>query len=300
MKSKVTKIDIEDVGTMGTELIRPKGVVATEEGVVYATDARGCCSRITPSDTTSSFGTLGGTPNGICLDKKGNCIIANMSNGEVQLLFPNGGHDILLAEEQDEMIFSPNVPFLDLHERLWVSCGVDYPYIDPSSRPPVPLGCLILIGKGEQPRIVAEGILLINGVVLDEEEKFVYMAETIMRRILRYPINADNTLGAKEVYGPEILGPKGFPDGIAFDEAGNLWVTFPATNSIGFINPDGKLEMFLEDPEGLVLSAPGNICFGGKNRKTAFVGSVGCSNIPFFEVPYAGVRRIHQARKNLM
>lgn len=300
MKSEFTKISIEDVRTIGAELIRPKGVVATDEGVVYATDARGCCSRTIPSDTTSYFGTLGGTPNGICLDKEGNCIIANVSNGQVQLLFRDGHNEVLLAESQDECIYSPNCPFLDLHERLWVSCSVDYPYIDPSSRPPVTLGCLILIEKDQQPRIAAEGVLLINGVALDEKEEFVYVAETIMRRILRFPVNEDNTLGAKEVYGPEVLGPKYFPDGIAFDEAGNLWMTFPAANAIGFIDPDGKLEMFLEDPEGLVLSGPADICFGGKDRKTAFIGSVGCTNIPFFEVPYAGVRLIHQTRRNLM
>ncbi|MEN6331048.1 MAG: SMP-30/gluconolactonase/LRE family protein [Smithella sp.] len=297
MKSDIMKISIEQVRIMGNGLVWPKGVVATDEGIVYAVDARGCCSHITSDGITSFFGTLGGTPNGICLDARGNCIIANTSNGEVQLLFSDGRHDVLLAEEQGEMIFSPNFPFLDLHERLWVSCSVDYPYLDPSSRSPVPVGCLILIGKGEQPRIAAEDVLLINGVAVDEEEKFVYVAETMMRRILRFSINEDNTLGAKEVYGPENLGPKGFPGGIAFDEAGNLWIAFPSANAVGFIDPNGKLEMFLEDPKGLILSTPTDICFGGKDRKTAFIGSLGCTNIPCFDVPYPGVKLIHQARK---
>jgi gluconolactonase len=297
MKSDIMKISIDEVRTMGTGLVWPKGVVATDDGIVYATDARGCCSHITPDGITSFFGTLGGTPNGICLDERGNCIIANMSNGEVQLLSRDGSHEVLLAESQDERIYSPNFPFLDLHRRLWVSCSTDYPYIDPSLRPPVPDGCLILIENDKEPRIVADGMCFINGVALDEEEKFVYVAETMMRRILRFPINEDNSLGAKEVYGPEDLGPKGFPGGIAFDEAGNLWIAFPSANAVGFIDPDGKLEMFLEDPQGFILSAPADICFGGKNRKTAFIGSLGCTNIPCFEVPFPGARLIHQARE---
>ena len=37
-----------------------------------------------------------------------------------------------------------------------------------------------------------------------------------MRRILRFPINEDSSLGAREVYGPEVLGHQGFPDGNCF------------------------------------------------------------------------------------
>ncbi len=102
-------------------------------------------------------------------------------------------------------------------------------------------------------------------------------------------------MGQAEVYGPEYLGKLGFPDGIAFDEAGNLWVAFPVANAIGFIDPQGRLEIFVEDPQGIVINRPANICFGGKDRRTAFIGSLGGTNVPCFEVPYPGMRLIHQA-----
>jgi len=70
-----------------------------------------------------------------------------------------------------------------------------------------------------------------------------------------------------EVYGPSPLAELGYPDGIAFDEAGNLWVTFPAWNAIGFIRPDGELVMVLEDSRGVILRRPTNICFGWKTWK---------------------------------
>jgi len=58
-----------------------------------------------------------------------------------------------------------------------------------------------------------------NGVALDVDERFVYVAESSAFRVTRFPIRADGSLGAREQYGPD-LGTA--PDGIAFDEAANL------------------------------------------------------------------------------
>jgi sugar lactone lactonase YvrE len=114
------------------------------------------------------------------------------------------------------------------------------------------------------------------------------------RRILRYAVAGDGSLSGPEVYGPDFLGRLGFPDGIAFDEAGNLWVTFPMANAVGYLTPRPELIMAIEDPEGLVLRRPSNICFGWEERKTAFIGSLEGANIPYFEAPFPGMRLVHQ------
>jgi sugar lactone lactonase YvrE len=288
------KINIEQVKTVGVGLLRPEGVMAMDNGDIYTADARGRCSRIAKNGRTSFFGKLGGTPNGICIDERGNCIVANIGNGEVQSLSGDGSHLVLMTEAQGKRMYTPNFPFIDFHGRLWVSNSTDDPDIDASLRAPIPDGCLVLITNNRPPQIVADGICFANGVALDPAEKFVYVAETMMRRILRFPIKEDGSLGEREVYGPEFLGRKGFPDGIAFDEARNLWIAFPTANAIGYIDPGGELGIFLEDPEGKIIRGPSNICFGGENRKTAFIGSLGGTNIPCFEVPYSGARLIHQ------
>ncbi len=152
---------------------------------------------------------------------------------------------------------------------------------------------MVLIENGSA-RIVAEGIYFANGVAVDQEERYLYVAESTKRDILRFRIGDDGTLKEREVYGPSFLGPLGFPDGIAFDEAGNLWVTFPAWNAVGYISPDRDLVMVIEDPIGEVLKRPSNICFGWEGRKTAFIGSLDGSTIPYFQVPYPGMRLVHQ------
>jgi len=47
-------------------------------------------------------------------------------------------------------------------------------------------------------------------------------------------------------------------------------------------------------PERKVLQRPSNICFGWEERKTAFIGSLDGTTIPYFQVPTPGARLIHQ------
>ena len=288
------KIDLSRVKTIGSGLLRPEGVMALDDGSIYTADGRGRCSHIKKNGRTSFIGSLGGMPNGICIDRKGNCIIANIGNGEVQSLSPDGRHVVLMTEAEGKRMSSPNFPFFDSRDRLWVSNSTSLPNIEDALQAPVPDGCIVLIANGK-PKVVTEGICFANGVALDPGEEFLYVAETMKRRVLRYPIIQDRSLGEKEIYGPEFLGRLGFPDGIAFDEAGNLWVTFPAWNAIGYITPNRELEVVFEDPERKVLQRPANICFGGEKRRTAFIGSLEGTNIPYFEVPYPGARLIHQS-----
>ncbi|HLZ19938.1 MAG TPA: SMP-30/gluconolactonase/LRE family protein, partial [Smithellaceae bacterium] len=116
----------------------------------------------------------------------------------------------------------------------------------------------------------------------------------MQRRVLRFPIHSDNSVGAAEVYGPDSLGKLGFPDGIAFDEAGNLWVAFPVANALGYIDTQGRLEIYVQDLQGTRINRPANICFGGPGRRTAYIGSLSGNGVPYFEVPHPGMRLVHQ------
>jgi sugar lactone lactonase YvrE len=165
--------------------------------------------------------------------------------------------------------------------------------VDGALQDPAPDGSIVLLEKGSA-RIVADRIYFANGLAMDPEEPFLYVAETMLRRILRFRVHEDGSLSRREVYGPWVLGPLGFPDGIAFDEAGNLWITFPAWNAVGYLTPRRELEIALEDPERRVLKRLSNICFGWEERRTAFIGSLDGTTIPYFRVPHPGARLIHQ------
>lgn len=287
-------MDISEVGTIGTGILRPEGVMSLDDGTLLTSDARERCSRITRDGQTTFFGSVGGTPNGICVDSKGKCIIANIGNGQVQSLSPDGRHEVLLTAVDGKRISSPNFPFIDSKGRIWVSNSTYRENLEDAINKPAPDGSIVLIERGSA-RIVAEGIYFANGIAIDEEERYLYVAETMKRDILKFKIDDDGSLYDREVYGPEVLAPLGFPDGIAFDEAGNLWVTFPSWNAIGYVSTRKELRIVLEDPEGKIIKRPSNICFGWEDRRTAFIGSLDGTTIPYFMVPYPGMKLIHQS-----
>ena len=283
---------ISEISCIGSGILGPEGVMVLDDGSIITADARGRCARIHRDGKTTFFGSVGGVPNGICIDKGGNCIIANIGNGQVQSLNLDGQHHVILAEVDGRCLTSPNFPFMDSKERLWISNSTDRE-IGEAIQNPAPDGWIVLVEKGSG-RIVAEEIYFPNGLAIDKDEEYLYVAETTRKDIVRFRIGKDGSLGNREVYGPEFLAPLGIPDGIAFDEAGNLWVTFPRANAIGYISPQGELRTFVKDPEGKILRRPSNICFGWEQRKTAFIGSLDGTTIPYFKVPYPGLKLVHQ------
>lgn len=287
-------MDISKVKKIGSGVLRPEGVMAFDDGSLYTADARGQCARIDTEGRVSFFGDLGGVPNGICIDTKGRCIVANIGNGQVQALSPDGRHAVLLTTAQGRRMRAPNFPYVDSRGRLWVSNSTEKENVDDALWRPEPDGCVVLIENGEA-RIAADGLYFANGLTLDREERYLYVAQTMRVNIMRYEIRSDGSLGPGEPFGPSPLSKLGFPDGIAFDEAGNLWITFPQWNSVGYLTPSGELRMVLEDPYKRVLQRPTNICFGGRDRKTAFLGSLDGTTIPCFDVPHPGMRLVHQS-----
>jgi gluconolactonase len=287
------KIDVSEVKTIGSGILRPEGIMALDDGSFYTADGLGRIAKITRDGQTTFFGDVGGKPNGICIDTKGNCIIANIGNGQVQLLAPGGRHDLLLAEVDGRKIPAPNFPYMDSGGRLWVSNSTEKENLQDALQVPIADGCVVLIEKNVA-RIVADSLYFANGLTLDHKEEYLYVAESTRRDVLRYRIRADGSLGDAETFGPSPLAELGIPDGIAFDEAENLWVTFPAWNAIGYITPGGRLEVVLEDHERKVLHRPSNICFGWEERRTAFIGSLDGTTIPYFVVPHPGMRLVHQ------
>ena len=116
-----------------------------------------------------------------------------------------------------------NFVFIDSQDRLWASFFTrDVPHYKATVNPR-PDGFLMCIDE-HGPRVVADGLLGANEVRLDADESYVYVAETMACRILRFPIKADGSLGKREVYGPDRLGHGAFVDGFAFDSQGNIWV----------------------------------------------------------------------------
>lgn len=114
-------------------------------------------------------------------------------------------------------------------------------------------------GKGglwyDKPMIFA------NGMALAPDGNALFVCETFARQVTRIPIAFDGSAGQAEPYATDLPG---LPDGIAFDDAGALFVGCYEPSRVLRIPPGGgKAEVYIEDPTAHLFAHPTNIAFDG-------------------------------------
>lgn len=175
-------------------------------------------------------------------------------------------------------------------------------------RPGLADGFIVLIDGGRV-RIVADSFAFTNEVRLDAQEEWLYVVETTGKRISRLRVGKDGSLSRREVFGPSSLGA-GFPDGIAFDASGNLWIAMVMSDRLIALTPDGKVLELLDDghpgatallerhfaagslstqfvteARGMIAPWMASVTFGGANLRTVCLGSLMGTTIPYFRAP---------------
>jgi gluconolactonase len=125
---------------------------------------------------------------------------------------------------------------------------------------------------GELWRIEAEGsarvlyadVGLSNGLGLSPDRRRLYHSDSTARAILVHDLDADGEPRARRVFATL---PAGFPDGLAVDEDGAVWVAVAAGGCAVRLSPDGRIDRRLELPARMVTS----LCFGGADRRDLYV-----------------------------
>jgi gluconolactonase len=142
-------------------------------------------------------------------------------------------------------------------------------------------------GNGE---VWCEGpINFANGMALDADEKFLYVVCSFMPGVERIAINADGSAGNREVFA---TFPESVPDGMAFDNAGNLYVSCYTPNKIYKVSPDSTVTVLVDDWEAHTLSNPTNIAFGGENFDQLFTANLGRWHVSKIDFGIEGLKLV--------
>ncbi len=283
------RLQAEDIKFIGHDLSRPECVLAQSDGALWISDNRGGVTRLSSDGRQARLGGLKGSPNGIALARDGSLLVANMETCCLEKIDRDGACSVLLDASPGAVNFVLVDPAAD---RLWITISTRQKQIGHAARNPQGDGSILLMQNGRA-SVVAEGINFTNEVRIDRAGRYLYAAETAMGRILRFPVDADGSLGAREIFGPAHLFAGALVDGIAFDSQGNLWVTEISRNSIHVLTPDGEHHCVFEDPDGTTWKLPTSIAFGGADLRTAYVGSLVMTQLATFRVPVAGEPMAH-------
>jgi sugar lactone lactonase YvrE len=131
---------------------------------------------------------------------------------------------------------------------------------------PSPL-VLVDLAAPAWPTVVAEGLILPNGMVLGPGEDTLIVAETQLRRLTVFRVRADGSLYDQRVWAKL----EGNPDGICLDEENCVWAAVP-TRPGGFIRvrEGGDVAEFLD------TGTAGFACtLGGSDGRTLFLLEAG-------------------------
>ncbi|MEZ5582371.1 MAG: SMP-30/gluconolactonase/LRE family protein [Candidatus Competibacteraceae bacterium] len=146
-----------------------------------------------------------------------------------------------------------NFPFIDGRDRIWLSVTSRRIPWFLAAADPQPDGYIVLIDE-QGARIVVDGLWAANEARLDAAEEYLYVAETMARRIVRYRLHSTGELGVQEVFGPADFGPGAMLTGLPFDAAGNLWVATVLRNGLRIVTPDGDSHIVFEEPNEAALA----------------------------------------------
>lgn len=125
-----------------------------------------------------------------------------------------------------------------------------------------------------------------NGLVLSPAGDALFVACTWLPGVERIPIRPDGSAGRRSVY---VKIPKTLPDGLAFDQQGNLYVSCYTPCRIFKITPKRSVQILLDDWEAHTLSNPTNVVFGGKRFDQMYIANIGRWHIARIALNVRGV-----------
>lgn len=264
---------------IGHTLDHPEGVAWGPDGKAYAGGEAGQVYRLDlEADTCDTYANTGGFVLGMAHDAAGNVYACDQNLQSVVKVTPQGNVSTYSNGTADQPMRVPNYPVFDAAGNLYVSDSGDWGEGN---------GFIWRVQPGGQAEIwdrQANGFT--NGMCLGPDGASLYVVESTPPLISRIPIQPDGSAGPRSVV---VELPRTVPDGVAFDAAGNLYISLYNPNIIYRFDTGGQLTTLYDDWEQLMLIAPTNIAFGGSDLKTLLIANLCGWNLITARVEVAGL-----------
>ncbi len=128
---------------------------------------------------------------------------------------------------------------------------------------PVP-GDLYRVDPDGSATLVGEGYQVSNGLGFSPDGKLLYHADSPPKTIWVYDVASDRTLKNRRLFAKV---PEGYPDGLAVDAEGGVWVAAIFAYELVRFNPDGTVDRRIKMPSRMVVS----LAFGGPDLRDLYV-----------------------------
>ena len=284
---------IPELTELASGLRFPEGPVAMPDGsVLFVEIARGTLTRVTPDGTLSYVARPGGGPNGAAIGPDGRCYLCNSGGFKWT---PEGDPTGLRPIAQADDYSGGRIEVVDLAtgavERLYSACD-GRPLKGPNDLVFDGLGGFYFtdLGKvrerdmdrgavyyaradGSLIREIVFPIMTPNGCGLSPDGCTLYVAETETGRLWAFDLTGPGEIRREPFPSPHggrlVVGLGGYQrfDSLAVQADGVICVATLVGGAITVVSPDGAAVRQVKMPERW----PMNICFGGADRRTAYI-----------------------------
>lgn len=295
---------------VATGLRFPEGPVAMPDGSVILVEiAAGLITRVKPDGSTETIARPGGGPNGLAMGPDGKLYCCNnggfnyverggllvphgqaddYSGGRIERIDPDTGTVETLYRDGDFgcVLRGPNDIVFDAHGGFWFTdhgknrprerdiTGIFYAKADGSHLEEV-------VFPSENP----------NGIGLSPDGATLYAAETYTCRLMAFSVTGPGKVDASIGLGGAgipLYRPAGYKffDSLGIEESGNICVATIGESGISVISPAGELVEFVATPDPFTT----NICWGGPDRRTAWITLSGTGQLVRMDWPRPGLK----------
>jgi gluconolactonase len=270
------EIPIERFEVFASGLDHPECLAFDRDGTLWAGGEAGQVYRIDPFGRVQTVTTLGGFNGGIAFSPLNQALyVCNPSLGLVRVT-ADGKHEVFATAAQGHALVCPNYPIFDRRGRLYVTDSGTWKKRN---------GALVRFEPDGRGRVLGGPFGYANGLALADDERSLFMVESDTDRVYRFDLTAEGQLGPGEVYA-ESVGR--LPDGLALDDAGNLYVACYASDEIWRIDRARQKALLAWDHFAILLGRPTNLAWGGPNGDILYVANLGRYTITRAHLP--GVR----------
>lgn len=237
-----------------------EGPAFDRNGNLYIVDiAFGLIYQINPQGSVKLLSEYDGEPNGLKIHQDGRIFVADHKNG-LMLLDPQSGEIKPFIERYKTESFK------GLNDLVFSKDGNLYFTDQGQTGLQDPTGRVFSLNAQGNLTCLLNNVASPNGIALNPEENFLYIAVTRANSIWRAMLLPDGSITRVGNF-IQLSGGSG-PDGLAVDQAGNLYVAHAGLGTVWKFSPQGEPLLRIHSCTGKMTT---NLAFGGKDNQDLFI-----------------------------